>query len=46
MIEALLAWFEEHRRALPWRETYDPYHVWVSEAMLQQTQVETALPYY
>src|SRR5436853_2504548 len=46
MIKPLLAWFEENRRPLPWRETYDPYHVWVSEVMLQQTQVETALPYY
>jgi A/G-specific adenine glycosylase len=46
MLEALLAWFQENQRALPWRESYDPYHVWVSEVMLQQTQVETALPYY
>ncbi len=44
--ELLVRWFEENRRPLPWRETYDPYHVWVSEAMLQQTQVETALPFY
>ena len=33
-------------RQLPWRKSYDPYHVWVSEVMLQQTQVDTALPYY
>ena len=46
MHEALVAWFEENHRALPWRETYDPYHVWVSEAMLQQTQVETVVPYF
>jgi A/G-specific adenine glycosylase len=46
MLEALLAWFQEHHRPLPWRVSYDPYHVWVSEVMLQQTQVETALPYY
>jgi len=43
---ALVAWFAENHRFLPWRETYDPYHVWVSEVMLQQTQVETALPYF
>jgi A/G-specific adenine glycosylase len=46
MLEALVAWFQEHHRPLPWRVSYDPYHVWVSEVMLQQTQVETALPYY
>src|SRR5262245_43500451 len=46
MHQPLVDWFEEHRRALPWRETYDPYHVWVSEVMLQQTQVETVLPYF
>jgi A/G-specific adenine glycosylase len=43
---ALLAWFSEHARAMPWRETRDPYHIWVSEIMLQQTQVETVRPYY
>ncbi|HEX7926407.1 MAG TPA: A/G-specific adenine glycosylase [bacterium] len=42
----LLAWFAEARRALPWRERYEPYAVWISEMMLQQTQVETVLPYY
>src|SRR5258705_3042704 len=46
MIEALVAWFQENQRPLPWRGSYDPYHVWISEVMLQQTQVETALPYY
>lgn len=44
--DALVAWFIDHQRPLPWRETYDPYHVWLSEVMLQQTQVETVLPYY
>ena len=43
---ALLAWFAAARRTLPWRETYDPYAVWIAEIMLQQTQVDTALPYY
>jgi A/G-specific adenine glycosylase len=46
VLEPLIRWFEENQRPLPWRVSYDPYHVWVSEVMLQQTQVETALPYY
>ncbi|HEY2383387.1 MAG TPA: A/G-specific adenine glycosylase [Terriglobia bacterium] len=46
MLPPLVSWFKENQRPLPWRATYDPYHVWVSEVMLQQTQVETALPYY
>ena len=46
MHEGLVRWFNQNQRALPWRTTYDPYHVWISEVMLQQTQVETALPYY
>lgn len=44
--KALLAWFEEHRRDLPWRHTRDPYAVLVSEVMLQQTQVDRVLPYW
>ncbi len=42
----LLAWYARERRDLPWRRTRDPYAVWLSEVMLQQTQVATALPYY
>ncbi len=42
----LLDWFAQHQRDLPWRRTYTPYHVWVSEIMLQQTQVKTVLPYF
>jgi A/G-specific adenine glycosylase len=42
----LLAWFDRHRRDLPWRWTHDPYSIWLSEVMLQQTRIETALPYY
>jgi A/G-specific adenine glycosylase len=42
----LLAWFDRYRRDLPWRRTTDPYRIWLSEVMLQQTRVETALPYY
>jgi A/G-specific adenine glycosylase len=43
---ALLAWFAEHRRDLPWRRTRDPYAILVSEVMLQQTQVERVIPRY
>lgn len=46
MVDVLADWFDENRRDLPWRRTYDPYHIWVSEVMLQQTQVETVIPYY
>jgi A/G-specific adenine glycosylase len=43
---ALLSWFDRHQRDLPWRRDRDPYRIWVSEAMLQQTQVATVLGYY
>src|ERR1039458_5000988 len=43
---ALLAWFRTNARTLPWRGTGDPYAVWVSEIMLQQTQIATVTPYY
>jgi len=43
---SLLAWYRRHRRDLPWRRTRDPYRIWVSEVMLQQTQVATVIPYY
>lgn len=43
---ALLDWFEQHRRDLPWRHTRDPYAIMVSEIMLQQTQVDRVLPYW
>ncbi|MGD0918201.1 MAG: A/G-specific adenine glycosylase [Thermodesulfobacteriota bacterium] len=42
----LLRWFEKNGRDLPWRKTQDPYAIWVSEIMLQQTQVVTVIPYY
>jgi A/G-specific adenine glycosylase len=42
----LLAWYEAQRRDLPWRTDPNPYRVWISEIMLQQTQVRTVLPYY
>ncbi len=46
MEPALLAWFAEHGRDLPWRRTQDPYAILVSEVMLQQTQVERVIPRY
>lgn len=44
--DKLTAWFAAHQRILPFRENKDPYRIWVSEIMLQQTQVDTVLPYY
>lgn len=44
--QRLLAWFRAAHRPLPWRTTHDPYHIWVSEIMLQQTQTATVIPYY
>lgn len=46
MRHLLLRWFSESKRPLPWRETQDPYAIWVSETMLQQTTVKAAIPYY
>lgn len=43
---SLLAWYRVQQRSLPWRGSSDPYSIWVSEVMLQQTQVETVQPYY
>lgn len=42
----IVAWFAVHQRDLPWRHTRDPYAIWISEIMLQQTQVKTVIPYY
>lgn len=44
--DKLLEWFDENKRDMPWRRTSDPYCIWVSEIMLQQTQVATVIPYY
>ena len=44
MLASLVAWFQENQRLLPWRVSYDPYHVWVSEVMLQQTQAARVVP--
>jgi len=46
IVQSLLAWFARNARDLPWRRTWDPYAIWVSEIMLQQTQVKTVLPYW
>ncbi len=43
---AIIAWDRENRRSLPWRDDPAPYHVWISEIMLQQTRIETVIPYY
>lgn len=42
----LITWYEINKRDLPWRETNDPYLIWISEIMLQQTQVDTVIPYF
>ena len=44
--QTLLTWYAQQGRDLPWRQTRDPYAIWISEIMLQQTQVKTVLPYY
>jgi A/G-specific adenine glycosylase len=46
LVSALLDWFSTNARDLPWRRTRDPYAIWVSEIMLQQTQVKTVIPYW
>ena len=42
----LLAWYDANKRDLPWRRAQDPYEIWISEIMLQQTRVDTVIPYY
>ena len=46
MRRSLLVWFRRTRARLPWRETRDPYRVWVSEVMLKQTRIAAVIPYY
>ncbi len=46
IVEPLLLWFRRAARDLPWRSTYDPYHVWISEIMLQQTQMDRGVVYF
>ncbi|MBE6602264.1 MAG: A/G-specific adenine glycosylase [Ruminococcaceae bacterium] len=45
-VRELLLWYQENKRDLPWRRTRDPYRIWISEIMLQQTRVEAVKPYY
>ena len=44
--DRLIKWYQTHHRKLPWRESHDPYYIWISEVMLQQTQVKTVIPYF
>ncbi|MFN7729536.1 MAG: A/G-specific adenine glycosylase [Bdellovibrio sp.] len=46
MSDALTSWYQENRRPLPWRASQDPYRIWISEIMLQQTTVQAVIPYY
>ena len=45
-VNSLLFWYRKQDYKIPWRETKDPYKIWISEVMLQQTRVATVLPYY
>jgi len=45
-VTQLLSWYQENKRDMPWRNTSDPYRIWISEIMLQQTRVDTVIPYY
>lgn len=45
-VQTLIQWYERNKRELPWRETKDPYKIWISEIILQQTRVDQGLPYY
>ena len=44
--QPLIAWYEKEKRILPWRTSRNPYHIWISEIMLQQTRVEAVKPYF
>ena len=46
LVPLLIRWYEAVRKPLPWREAPTPYHVWISEIMLQQTRIEAVIPYY
>ncbi|MBR1741222.1 MAG: A/G-specific adenine glycosylase [Lachnospiraceae bacterium] len=46
IVKSLLRWYQSHKRELPWRRDRNPYHIWVSEIMLQQTRVEAVKDYY
>jgi len=44
--KSIISWYKQNKRALPWRETHDPYHIWISEIILQQTRVNQGINYY
>ena len=44
--DSLLYWYNKNKKLFPWRKIKDPYKIWVSEIMLQQTQVQTVIPFY
>ena len=46
IVEPLLRWYEQNKRPLPWRQDREPYHIWISEIMLQQTRIEAVMGYY
>lgn len=46
MQDELIAWYKQHHRVFPWRQDSNPYHIWISEIMLQQTTTEAVIPYY
>jgi len=46
LVNQLLKWYQQNKRDLPWRKTCDPYKIWVSEIILQQTQIKTGIKYY
>ena len=45
-VQIINCWFEKHQRDLPWRQTRNPYHIWISEIILQQTRINQGIPYY
>ena len=44
--EPIIKWYQENKRELPWRKGKNPYHIWISEIMLQQTRIEAVMGYY
>ena len=46
LVEPLCFWYKKNKRSMPWREASTPYHVWISEIMLQQTRIEAVMGYY
>ena len=44
--DIIIKWYSKHKRNLPWRNTKNPYEIWISEIILQQTKVDQGLPYY